>query len=169
MFRATLRLDDIPEDQLDPTTLDGAHNVLRFVLREYLNVGLAAVHLFYHEESDCVRICLWCPIAARSQWVEYVPLDGVPGKQLLARLRRRFTRRSAGGGHAQGALRCSLAREVWTLRVESPHVWDVRIYCGNERPDVLPYCLVFRGPKDDVGAADPSSSGQVRMDGRLEE
>jgi hypothetical protein len=134
----------IDQGQIDPTNTEGAWALFLHTLRGALGEDSGTVLLFYHEADDVVRQLLWDPKSYRNAWVEYVPMGGEAGKQILARLRRLICvwRQPPA---VRGQIRVIHRGQVRRVELFSPHAWDVRLNVTEQRPPKLPYELVFTG------------------------
>lgn len=161
--RATVDLDPpVALEELDPMCLSSerhAREFVRYLLREAVSGGFNAIHLFFHEEDNLVRCCVWSEGGPMGRtWFELVPMEGARGRDILQAVRKHAGPAKRGEGHVSGWLRYRWEGRCCAMRVESPHAWDVRLYLGTARPDTLPYALVFRP----VAEAQQAEAGRQR-------
>lgn len=147
--RCQLDLRHAPElSQVDPGSLAGRFDLLRYQLRELVVEDFGAIHLFLHEEDDLLRTCIWCGVDQEpAAWREHLPIDSSTGFRFLMRLRSMVKwRRRDELGAQHGVLACRTAATPATklLTVRSMHQWDMRIWVSDCGPLPLPYVLLNR-------------------------
>ncbi len=152
--RRLVRIDDSPTRREVP---EPAPTLASFygLLRELLEFGQSAMHLFYHEEDDCVRVCVW-PLAqgGRRHWVESLPMEGAAGRLLIRRVRARLSRQDTSGTR-RARWTVVFRGQRYAAQILSPHAWDLRVVFGHELPETLPYVLLPRGIWEAMAERDP--------------
>jgi hypothetical protein len=159
-----LKLSDPPcetLEEIEPHDATSVSKYIRSVLGQVVAQGFEAVCLFYHEEDDCVRVCLWHSKPSGfpgPAWFEEVPISGTVGKSLLDDLRRRVVSRRRIGDTVTGRLMYRWRGCRGHFVFESPHAWEVRLFTSERRPPYPAYSLRFAELDRDQGAPDAETS-----------
>lgn len=132
-------------DEVDFHSFAGTRGYFQSLLREIAARSCTALHLFFHEANDCVQVCLWHHSEAGGTWEQEIPLNGADGLRLLSELRRGGRASPGRPGYRRGRIHYKWNGHWQSLRLESPHEHDVRLYSGESRPSSLPFVLVFAG------------------------
>ncbi|MBP7746439.1 MAG: RHS repeat-associated core domain-containing protein [Phycisphaerae bacterium] len=129
--------------RLDARTEQEALECARMLVHDLWAGHFSAVYLFYHEECDCVRPCMW-GAAIGPKWHQVDAYRGPCGVTLIRRIRDHVHEPTeTDRGVLRGTLTCRRQSGRIAIQVESPHIWEVRLFSGDERPDKLPYRNVF--------------------------
>lgn len=108
-------------------------HVIRMVLRESLDSGSSAIHIFYDEEDDRFRM-LHCVPQEGDAWFEIVPGPNVMMRQIIKRL---MSRCGLGRSRSAGRLTYIYHGVLKTAECVSSEPGELLIYFTHQRPRTL--------------------------------
>jgi len=137
-----LDLDGLPSDW-DRWDFDSPARVnvwVRMAAARLVRGEHTALHMFYCEAADVVRLSLW--ELERSVWVEEIPVPGDFGRDVIRALRRSIRRVRRDRFLISGTIPYRWHGNVRRWHATSLHECDVRLFSTEDIPAVLPYAVV---------------------------